>query len=96
MCSHYSLDLGRVGSETWERLKNTDSSFIQMQYDLFNGQRHGSSVPLTVADDGVAPLSNDVAVPVDSLGSSRRLLFPNRLEFERFALPDNVSVIHHS
>ncbi len=59
-----------------------------MQYDLFNGQRHTASTPLTVADDGIAPLSNDVAVPVDSLGSSRSTLFPNRLELERFALPD--------
>ncbi len=92
----YSLDLGRAESETWERLKNTDSSFIQMQYDLFNGQRHGSSAPLTVADDGIAPLSNDVAVPADSLGSSRRTLCSHRLELERFALSDNRSVIRHS
>ena len=59
-----------------------------MQYDLFNGQRHASSAPLTVADDGIAPLSNDVTVPADPLGSSRRTLCPNRLELERFALPD--------
>ena len=74
----YSLDLGRAESETWERLKNTNSSFIQMQYDLFNGQRHASRAPLAVADDGIVPLSNDIAVPVDPLGSSGRLLFQNR------------------
>jgi len=32
-----------------------------MQYDLFNGQRHAASAPLTVPDDGIVPLSNDVA-----------------------------------
>ncbi len=56
----------------------SNSSFIQMQYDLFNGQRDASSAPLTVTDDGIAPLSNDVAMPVDPLGSSGRLLFQNR------------------
>ena len=89
------LNLGRAESETWERLKNTNSSFIQMQYDPFNGQRHATSTPLTVADDGIVPLSNDIAVPVDPLGSSRRPLFPNRLELEGFTLLDNRSVIHH-
>ncbi len=82
-------------SETWERLKNTDSSLIQMQYDPFNGQRHASRAPLTVADDGIAPLSNDIAVPADPLGPSGRTLCPNRLELEGFTLPDNRSLIHH-
>ena len=59
-----------------------------MHYYLFNGQRHAASAPLAVADDGIIPLSNDVTVPADPLGSSRRLFFPNRLELERFALPD--------
>ncbi len=71
-----------------------EHSFIQMQYDFFNGQRHAFSVPLTVADDGIARLSDDVAVPADPLGSSRRAFFSNRLEFERFALSNNLSVIH--
>ncbi len=66
-----------------------------MQYDLLNGQRDASSAPLTVADDGIAPLSDDVAVPTDPLGSGRRTLCPNRLEFERFSLSDNRLVIHH-
>ena len=66
-----------------------------MQYDLFNGQPHATSAPLTVADDGIAPLRDDVAVPADPLGSSRRLLFQNKAELKRFALPDNRSVIHH-
>ena len=54
-----------------------EPSLIQMQYDLFNGQRDASSAPLTVADDGIAPLSNDVAVPTDPLGASRWPLFQN-------------------
>jgi len=49
---------------TWTRVSATDitnSSFIQMQYDLFNGQRHAASAPLAVSDYGVASLSKDVA-----------------------------------
>ena len=65
-----------------------EPSFIQMPYDLFNGQRHAPSAPLTVADDGIAPLRDDVAVPADPLGPSRRPLCPNRLELERLAVPD--------
>jgi len=57
-----------------------------MQYDLFNGQRHAASTPLTVADDRIVPLSNNVAVPADPLGSSRRTLCPKRLELVRMAL----------
>ncbi len=98
----YSLDFGRasffhrVSVCTHDSVTGiTNSSFIQMQYDLFNGQRHASSAPLTVADDGIVPLSDDVAVPADSLGSSRRLLFQNRAELERLVVPDNRSLIHH-
>jgi len=89
-----SFDLGRASSArgrgwTYDSATEfTSSSFIQMYYDLFNGQRHASCAPLTVSDDGIAPLSNDIAVPVDPLDSSRRPLFPNRLELERFTLPD--------
>ena len=97
----YSLDLSRACFyQVRRRVHNSateiaKSSFIQMQYDLFNGQRHAANAPLTVADDGIVPLSNDVAVPGNPLGSSRRLLFSNRLERERFALPENRSLIHH-
>ncbi len=85
----YSLDLGRAESETWERLKNMNSSFIQMQYDLLNGQRDASSAPLTVADDGIAPLSNDIAVPADPLGASRWPLFQNRGQRKGFTFSGN-------
>ncbi len=98
----YSLDLGRasffyrVSVCTHVSAGDlTNSSFIQMQYDPFNGQPHTASTPLAMADDGIVPLSNDIVVPVDPLGSSRRPLFPNRLELERFTLPDNRSLIHH-
>lgn len=75
--------------------ETTNPSFIQTKYDVFNGHRHAARTPLTVTDNGIAPLSDDVAVPAEPLGSSRRLFFPNRLELERSALPGNGSVIHH-
>lgn len=67
----------------------TNSSFIQMQYDLFNGQRDASSAPLTMTDNSIAPSSDDVAVPVDPLGSSRWLLFQNRGERKGFTFSGN-------
>ncbi len=97
----YSLDLGPDSyipvsvSTHVSATEITKSSFIQMQYDLFNGQPHAASTPLAVADDGIVPLSNDIAVPADSLGPSRRPLFQNRAELERFVVPDNRSVIHY-
>ena len=63
----HSLDLSQVSIfsvRVWTRVSATDisnSSFIQMQYDLFNGQRHAASAPLAVSDDGVASLSKDVS-----------------------------------
>ena len=66
-------------------------SFIQMQYDLFNGQRDASSAPLTMADDGIASLSNDVAVPADALGASGRLLFQNRGQRKGFTFSGNCA-----
>ena len=55
-----------------------EPSFIQPRYNLFDSNRYALKVPLAVADDGIAPLSNNVAVPVASVRSSGRLLFQNR------------------
>ncbi len=67
----YSLDLGPdsyipVSVSTHVRAGDvTNSSFIQMQYDLLNGQPHAASTPLAVAADGGAS-------PTIRLGPVRR------------------------
>ena len=64
----------------------SNPSLVQLHHDLLDSQSDVPLSPLAVADDGALALSDDVAVPVVTVRTRRRLRFQDGREFERVAL----------